>query len=215
MRKHIGLALAAFDLVAQAQTRVAVSPARDAGQLVQAVAVFLGIGLCKGGGCQHHRAGPIGDLAAVLAARAGLNHRVGFVVVGEAQGIELPLAGLRQRVAFGVAVIELGNAVQVPAVQAIAALVFLRQQTKGGWPHEGAVHVFMALPRGRVLVDRGFVARGVFELFHTHDQHAVVAPGFNFGHGRQHPQRRRGAGPFVAHGGHAPELGRHLRHHGA
>ncbi len=188
MGKNISLALAAFDLVAQAQTRVAMAPARNTGQLVQTMTTFLGIGLGKTSGCQHHRAGPIGDLAAILAACAGLDDRVGLIVVGEAQGIELPSAGLRQGVAFGVAVIDFGNAVQVFAVEAVTAFVFLGQQTKSGGPHVGAINVFVPLPGRSVLVDRGHIARGVFELLDAHHQHAVVAARFDFGHGCQHAQ---------------------------
>ena len=190
MGKHIGLALAAFNFVAQSQTRVAVAPACNARHALQRLAMLAGIGLCETGRGQHHSAGPIGDLAAVLAACAGLDDWVGFVVIGEAQGIELPSAGLRQGVAFGIAVVDFGNAVQVLAVKPVAALVLLCQQTKRSGPHVGAIYVFMPLPGRSVLVDRGHIARGVLEFLDAHHQHTVVTARFDFGHARQHAQRR-------------------------
>jgi hypothetical protein len=78
----------------------------------------------------NDRAGAVGDLAAVLAAGARLNDRVERVVVGEGPGLELPAPGLRQRVAAGVGVVDLGNAVEVLAVQAVARLVLLGQQAE-------------------------------------------------------------------------------------
>ena len=215
MRKHIGLRRAADQLVLEAQAGIAVAPAGDVRQLGQAAAAALGVGPGEAGRGQHHGAGAIGDLAAVLASGARLDHRVGLVVVGKAEGVKGPLAGLGQRVAPGVAVVELGDPVQVFAVQPVAPLVLLRQQAKGRRPHEGAINVLMALPGGSVLVLRRHIARQVLELLHPQHQHAVVAAGFDFGHRAQDAQRRRGTGPFVPHGGHAPQLGHHLGHHRA
>ena len=73
----------------------------------------------------------------------------------------------------------------------------------------------MPLPGRSVLIDRGHIARGVFEFLDAHDQHTVVTARLDFRHGRQHAQRRRSAGPFMAHGRDTPEFGCHLGHHGA
>ena len=213
MGEHIGLAHAALQFVFEAQARVAVAPARNAGLPKARVGTRVLGGEC--GRAQHHRAGPVGDLPAVLAARAGLDDGVGLVVVGKAQGIKLPVAGLRQRVVFGVCVVQLCNTVQVPAVQPIALFIGLGHQAKGCRPHVGASYVFAALPRGGVLVLRSHIAGQVLELFYAQHQHAVVAARLNFGHGAEHRQRRRRTGPFVPHGGHAPQLGHHLGHHRA
>ena len=53
----------------------------------------------------------IGDPPAGLPARARLDHRVGFIVVGKAQGIKFPMAGLRQRVAPDVGIVQLAKRV--------------------------------------------------------------------------------------------------------
>jgi hypothetical protein len=124
-------------------------------------------------------------LAAILSAGAGFDHRVQRIVVGEGAGLEVPLAGLRQRVALGVGVVDLRNAVQVLAVQPITALVFVRHQTECCRPHEAAIKVFMSLPGGGVLVGTALITRQVLQLFSAQHQHAVVAACFNFCRGGQ------------------------------
>ena len=215
MGKDIGGIGAALELVFEPQSGIAVAPAGDMWQPRQRAAAALGVGPGEAGRGQHHGAGTIRDLATILAPGAGLYDRVSLVIIGEAQGIEGPLAGLGQRVALGMAVVQLGDAVEVLAVQPVAPLVLLGQQAKGGWPHEGAVNVFMALPGGGVLVLRCDIARQVFELLNPQHQHAVIAARLDLGHGAEYAQGRRGAGTLMAHGGHAPQLGHHLRHHGA
>ena len=215
MREHIGRVLAALQLVLETQARVVVSPARDAGHPVDAhttLARMLRRKRCRG---QHHSAGAIRDLATVLPARARLYHRVRLVIVGECKRIELPFARLRQRIAFGIAIVEFGDAVQVFAIKPVTTLVFLRQQPEGSRPHEGAINIFTALPGRSVLVLRGLVSWQILELLHTQHQHAVVTAGFDFCHGRQHPQRRGRTSAFVAHRRHAPQLRHHLRDHGS
>ena len=73
----------------------------------------------------------------------------------------------------------------------------------------------MALPGSGVLVLRRNIARQVFELLNPKHQHAVIAARLDLGHGAEYAQGRRGTGALMAHGGHAPQLGHHLRHHGA
>src|SRR5262249_22616099 len=148
MRKDQRLVAAALDLVDESQAAVVMSPSQDLRQRLDgepAPTRIVGSTSC---GCDDDRRRTIGDLAAVLAPDAGLDHRVGIVVVREAQLVELPTPRLSVRVALRIRVVELGDTVEIAPIEPIATLVFSREPAEYRRPHETTRDVFMALPGG-------------------------------------------------------------------
>ena len=79
-------------------------------------------------------ANAVGDLAAVGAPGAALDHRVGLGVVGEAGVGEGPRPGLGEGVGAGVGQVEGGDGVDVGVVEAESPVVLVGQVREGGGP---------------------------------------------------------------------------------
>ena len=124
VREDVGLPLAAVELGLQRQRGGAVPPAGDAGERLS-TEPFGPIAV----GDQQHAGRAVGDLGAVGAAKPALDDRVVAVVAGESARAERPAAGLRQRVALGVAHVDLGDGVQVRVVQPVTPVVLVGELT--------------------------------------------------------------------------------------
>ena len=87
MGKYIFSLRAADEFILEPKACVAVAPSGNAWQFAQRRIAPKRMSLCKARRCQDHCTSAIGDLAAVLASGTRFNHRVGLVIVREAQFI--------------------------------------------------------------------------------------------------------------------------------
>ena len=157
------------------------------------------------GGDEHDARAAVGDLTAVEAPDPALNEWVRRRV---AAGPELghgPAAGLRVRVAPGVAEVDLGDPGQVRQVDAVAPVVLVEHLVEHVGPHEGRVLALVADPRGRAEVPGGLVAADRLLQFEAEDERGVVVARPQVGHGRERGDAAGGAGGLVPGGGHAPQ----------
>ena len=207
VREHVRLALAAVELGLQRQPGRAVPPAGDPGDLGRGPAPVVGSEAVPPElvGDQQHARGAVGDLGAVGAPQPPLDDRVVVIVVGEAARAERPAARLGQRVAPGVAHVELGDRVQVRLVQAVAAVVLVGQLAEHVRPHVPGVLALVADPGGRAEMPGRLGAGHVPLLLHGDHQHAVVAAGLDIGRSREHGHAARRAGRLVPGGRLAPQ----------
>ena len=186
------------------------APALDAGNIPKLHAQPRG--MFPGGGFtgQDNAGRTIGDLAAVLLAHTAFNYRVEFIVAAECALGKLPVAGLGAIVGPGIGEIDLRDAIEMPAVNAVAAVVFPGNPVEQERPGKIAVCRLPASPGGGAQVfGAGFPIHVAHQLKAQHTGDSVV-PRFDIAHGGQDGYGTGRAGRLVARGGHGGHLGEHL-----
>ena len=212
--QHVLVAGRALELVGQGQTDGAVTPAGDARHLGEVDTTLL---RPRGGGRrpgEHHTGGAVGHLAAVGASDPTIDGRVRRVVAGEALGGVGPRPGLSERVVLRVAEVQLGDRGEVQLVDAVAAVVLVREQAEHVGPDEGRGLGLVSDPRRRTQVARCLVTGHVALLLGAEHERAVVAAGLDLRHRGEHRDATRCARGFVPGGGQAPQPRLDRRRHG-
>ena len=206
LRKDVRLSLARPDLVRIGDGGGAMAPAADPGQILQPLAPGRGPFRRPPGGREEDHRRPVGHLTAVQLSGPSLHHRVQGIVLGETVLREAPLPGLGIGIATAIGEVDLRDPQHMGGVEAVAALVFLRQVGEGSRPRELRIQIFVPRPGRRPQVLRRLLAGDIAHLLDADDAGEVVASRLDLRRRRQDGHAAGRAGRLVPGGGHAVEV---------